>query len=112
MRHKELKTLTKNININKFNYFLFCDLDINTCRHADRQVEMPSAQQTWYADLLKFTVTSNENVLTSHWTNKVAFGPFLHSVNPHASLTAKLSAGKQAGDIHWSQTVISLLSCH
>ncbi len=36
---------------------------------------MQSEQQSWYADSLKFTVASNRNVLTSHWTNKVAFGP-------------------------------------
>lgn len=91
--------------------------DIN--KYADTQVAVPPEQQAWYADLLKFTVTSRENVLTSHWTNKVAFGPVLNCVNHPASPTAKLSAGKQAGDIHWSHTVISSqdrsalpLSCH
>lgn len=81
---------------------------------------MPSEQQIWYADSLKFTVTSRKkNVLTSHWTNKVAFGPVRNSVNHQASLTAKLSARKQAGNIHWSHKVISSqdrsafpLSCH
>lgn len=82
---------------------------------------MPSEQQSWYADTLKFTVTSNENVLTSHWTNKSSFwlSPVRNSVNHQASLAAKLSAGEQAEDIHWSPKVISSqdrsafpLSCH
>jgi len=67
------------------------------------QVDIVSGQQNWYADLLKFIFTSNENVLTSHWTNKVAVGPLPHNVNHPASLpTAKLNTGKQTADIQRS----------
>lgn len=45
----------------------------------------------------KFTVTSNENVLTSHWTSEVAVGPVLYNVtHPTSQANVKLNAGKRA----------------
>lgn len=81
---------------------------------------MPSEQQIWYADSLKFTVTSRENVLTSLWTNKAAFGPVRNKCESSSTPpAAKLSAGKQAADIHRSHKAVapqhrsaSPRSCH
>lgn len=83
---RQLKTKKKkNIKLNFFLFVcLFWDSVIkkHTQRHTD-SVVTPSKQQTWNADSLKLTVSSKKKkkVLTSHWTNKIAFGPVQNSVN-------------------------------